>query len=257
MHPRFLDLAVHLARLAATMIVIVIAARLPSYLLMIVGAGLLFLEAFAFMHDLAHGALLLPRGANEIALAVAGALLLMSGHALRRMHLIHHAHTLADDDVEGLPARRSFLGALAVGPSAAVVLRVHAFRGAGRRGRRWQAFETALGFAIGAVLLFSGRAPLVIYALVAIAAQSSMSVWAAHIPHNAPAWLTGLAGHLTWTGSPTMLSLAHHALHHAHPEVPCRRLDAAARAARASAPSRTGHLAARSWGWVLHEADLG
>jgi fatty acid desaturase len=230
MRPRFLDLAVHLARLAATMLTVAIAARAPSNLLTLAGAALLFLEAFAFMHDLAHGALLLPRRANEIALALAGGMLLMSGHALRRMHLIHHARTLTADDVEGLPARGSFLRALAGGPRATVALRLHAFRGAGRRGRRWQALETAAGVAAGAAFLASGRVPLVIYALVAIAAQATMSVWAAHVPHNAPAWLTGLAARFAWTGSPTMLSLAYHELHHARPEVPCRHLDTAAHA---------------------------
>jgi len=224
MRPHLLDLAVHLARLAGSMLGLALAARVGSDLGMLVASALLFLEAFAFMHDLAHGALRLPRLINEIALALSGAILLMSGHALRRTHLIHHARALADDDVEGLPARDSFLRALAGGPAAAVALRLHAFRGAGRRGRRWQAAETAVGLLLGAALLGSRCAPLVVYALVAMAAQATMSVWAAHVPHNAPAWLTGLAKRFTWTGSPTMLSLAYHAQHHAHPEVPCRHL---------------------------------
>lgn len=232
MRPRLLDLAIHVARLVASALALALAARVDCAAGMAFASALLFLESFAFMHDLAHGALLLPRRENELALAFAGALLLMSGHALRRTHLIHHARALADDNLEGLPARGSFFQALAGGPRAAVALRLHAFRGAGRRGQRWQAVETAAGLAITAALLGSRLPPLVVYALVALAAQATMSVWAAHVPHNAPAWLTRLAARFSWTGSPTVLSLAYHALHHAHAEVPCRRLAAAARGAR-------------------------
>ncbi len=78
-----------------------------------------------------------------------------------------------------------------------------------------------------------------------------MSVWAAHVPHNAPAWLTGLAARFAWTGSPTALSLAYHALHHAHPEVPCRRL------AGILVTSRRGRGPLAAHGLVLHAADLG
>ncbi len=226
MRPRLLEVTVHLTRLTASMLGLALAARLGSRAGMVVAAALLFLEAFACMHDLAHGALGLPRRVNEVALALSGALLLMSGHALRQTHLIHHARALADDDEEGLPARGTFLQALACGPRAALALRVHAFRVAGRRERRWQQVETAADVVLCGALLGSACAPLVIYVLVAMAAQATMSVWAAHVPHNAPAWLTRLAAHFTWTGSPTALSLVYHARHHANPRVPCRLLGA-------------------------------
>jgi fatty acid desaturase len=228
MRPRLLDLAVHVARLVVAVLVMAAASSVSSRCGMVAGAGLFFLEAFALMHDVSHGALLLPRRANEVALALSGALLLMSGHALRALHLVHHARALADDDLEGRPARGTLWRALAGGLRAAVELRLHAFAGAGRRGRAWQAIETVAGVIVGCALLASGRAPLVTYALVAILAQATMAVWAAYIPHNAPAWLTRLAARFAWTGSPTMLSLAYHELHHARPEVPCRRLPALA-----------------------------
>jgi fatty acid desaturase len=228
MRPRYIDLAIHVARLVLAALVMAVASSASSRCGLVAGAGLFFLESFALMHDVSHGALLLPRRANEVALALSGALLLMSGHALRRMHLVHHARALADDDVEGRPARSTLWQAFAGGPRAAVALRLHAFAGAGRRGRAWQAVETAASAILGGALLASGRAPLVTYALVAILAQATMAVWAAYIPHNAPAWLTRLAARFSWTGSPTMLSLAYHELHHARPEVPCRRLPEAA-----------------------------
>ena len=224
MRPRYPDLAIHVARLVVAALVMAVASGASSRCGLVAGAGLFFLESFALMHDVAHGALLLPRRANEIALALSGALLLMSGHALRHGHLAHHARPLADDDLEGRPARFTFWQALAGGPRAALALRLHAFARAGRRGRAWQAVETVADVLLSGALLASGRAPLVTYALCAILAQATMGVWAAYIPHNAPAWLTRLAARLTWTGSPTVLSLVHHGLHHARPEVPCRRL---------------------------------
>jgi fatty acid desaturase len=224
MRPRFLDLAVHLCRLAASAGAIAVASSVTSRVGMVVASAFLFLESFALMHDLSHGALLLPRRVNEVALALAGVLLLMSGHALRRMHLVHHARPLADGDLEGRPARGDFWRALAGGPLAALSLRREAFRGAGRRGRRIQAVETLAGAALATALLASGRAPLVIYAIVAVLGQATMSAWAAHVPHNAPAWLSRIATRLAVTGSPTLLSLAYHELHHACPQIPCGRL---------------------------------
>lgn len=224
MRPRTSDLAFHLARLAVSALVMALASRFESLLGMIAGAGLFFLEAFALQHDLAHGALGLSRRSNEIALAVAGALLLMSGHGTRRTHLRHHARLFTDDDVEGRPARTSLLRALIGGPADVLAVRVAAFRGAGPRGQRWQAAETVIDVALLAALLSSGHPALLVYAAVAVIGQLTMSTWASHIPHNAPAWLIRLAARLDWTGSPTVLALAYHDLHHARPDVPTRRM---------------------------------
>jgi fatty acid desaturase len=231
MRPRFADIAFHLARLAGSLLVLALAARLASVPGMVLGAVLFFLEAFALTHDLTHGALGLPRRANEIALAVAGALLLMSGHAVRRTHLAHHSRTFGRDDLEGAFARLPLLRALLGGPAGVVALRARAFRGAGPRGQRWQLAETAADLALLVALVASGRPAGLVYAAVAVLAQLTMGVWASYIPHNAPAWVVRVAARLDWTGSPTVLSLAYHELHHARPEVPCRRLGAAARAA--------------------------
>lgn len=221
---RHLDIAKHLGRLAISGLGIAAGAKLGCLPLVVFASGALFLGSFAFMHDVAHGALRLPRRWNEAALALAGGLMLMSGHALRRMHLRHHARTMADDDLEGLPARGGLLGALASGPGDALALRREAFRSAGASGRRWQAIESAVNVAALLALLASGVPALRLYAAVAIAAQLSMSAWASQVPHNAPPWLVRLAQRLAIFGSPSMLSLAYHELHHAHPEVPCSRL---------------------------------
>ncbi|APR84755.1 Hypothetical protein A7982_10104 [Minicystis rosea] len=224
MRPRFADMAYHFGRLVLSVVVIAVAAHVASMVGMIVGAGLFFLEAFALLHDLAHGALRLPRRINEIALAFAGTLLLTSGHAIRRTHLVHHARTFGADDIEGRPAREGFWRALFGGPCGALAQRIQAFRGAGPRGQRWQTVETIADIAVLSVLVASGVPALRVYAAVAILAQLTMGLWASHIPHNAPGWLIRMAERLAWIGSPTVLSLAYHDLHHARPDVPCRQM---------------------------------
>jgi fatty acid desaturase len=71
--------------------------------------------------------------------------------------------------------------------------------------------------------------PLRIYVLVALALHATTPLWAAHVPHRAPQWMTRIAARLAVFGSPVLLSLAHHDLHHRQPKVPCRRLAAVAR----------------------------
>lgn len=226
---RRIDLALHLARIGLAAATLALGERLHSAPLMVGASALLFLGSFALMHDLAHGALGLPRRWNEAALSIAGALLGMSGHAIRRTHLRHHARTLAADDLEGRPARGGLLRAIATGPRAAIALRVAAMRSAGARGRRLQIAETAVNAISLAAMIASGVSALRIYAIVAILAQATMSAWASQIPHNAPPWLSRLAARLAVLGSPTLLSLAYHDLHHARPEVPCRGLSSVGR----------------------------
>jgi fatty acid desaturase len=224
MRPRFIDLWMHLARISLSVAVLAIAARAREPAIAAAASAALFFAAFAWMHDLAHGALRLPRWVNEVALSLAGALMLMSGHALRLMHLRHHARPLAKDDVEGAPARLSLTQAIASAPRAALLLRISAFRSAGARGRAWQAVESSLNAAAFALLIASGSPSLLAWAFVAAALQLSMSVWAAHVPHNAPAWLLDAARALAFSRSPVALSLAFHELHHRRPDLPCGHL---------------------------------
>lgn len=223
MKPRLVDLALHLLRVGGSAASLALAPALgPAPVA--AAAIAVFFASFALMHDLAHGALRLPRRANEIALSAAGALLLMSGHALRVSHLRHHARCLAEDDPEGAPARWSLLRAALLGPAHSLALRAHAFRLAGPAGRRWQLAESALNTASLALLLASDSPALIAYALAALAAQLTMAVWAAHVPHNAPPWLLRAAALVARCGSIVALSLAYHERHHARPCLPCGRL---------------------------------
>ncbi len=228
--PRLLDLGVHVARLAASVAGIAVAERLHRQ------GG----------HGRRSGAPL-PGGVRVHARSRARGAPPPAAGQRGRARLLGHdppdERPRAAADAPRPPradpgggrlrggSRRAggFWRALAGGPRAAVALRVHAFRGAGRRGQIWQAVESAVGLALGAGLVASGREPLVIYAVAAALAQATMSVWASHVPHNAPAWDPGPGGalHLDRVAHPP--EPRHHGLHHARPEVPCRRLREAAR----------------------------
>lgn len=59
------------------------------------------LAASVLVHDLIHNALTFETRTNDWLLAFYALFLLKSGHALRRLHLEHHARCLEDDDREG------------------------------------------------------------------------------------------------------------------------------------------------------------
>lgn len=214
------DLALHAVRIGATLVVFAWAPGVP---MRVACAAALFFALFALAHDLAHGALGLSRRANAWLLSGVSAAMLVSGRAMRRMHLRHHARPLAADDYEGRGARRTLLGALLASPFDAVTLRVAAFRTAPRRERVIQALETA------AALAFVGVGPFAplgvrIYLGVAVVLEATMGLWAAYVPHHAPAIAAVVARRLAFLRSPTLASLAFHDAHHRRPRVPCHRL---------------------------------
>ena len=196
----------------------------PRWEIAVAASASLFFGAFAFAHDASHAALGLPRRWNTAALSVGALVMLLSGHAMRRMHLRHHARPLSDGDLEGVGARRSALGALLGGPANAFALRVAAFRGARRRERIVQVVESAAGVAVVALAVMTRWAPLVTFVLVAAALQLSMGFWASHVAHHVPAWLASFCKRLAFLRSPVLLSLAYHDLHHRRPRIPCEDL---------------------------------
>lgn len=214
-------LRLHALRIAATVAVLFVVS---SSALRIAVALALFFAVFSAAHDLVHGALGLGRRANDRLLRATALLMLTSGHAMRRMHMRHHARPLAADDLEGAGATRSLFGALASSPANAVALRVEAYRSAPHHERRTQRVDTVLALVLAAVALVLGGEALRIYVLVTITMHVTAAVWAAHVPHHVPAWVARAVRPLAFLRSPTLLSLAFHEAHHAHPKVPCHRL---------------------------------
>lgn len=213
----------HVARLFTALLLLWSARHHP---VLAVAAGVfLFLAAFAFNHDVLHGALGLPRRANEALLTVLSLLMGWSGHAVRRLHLKHHARPLAGGDVEGHGATLSFWGALAAGPLDAARYRVAALE----KERTAQLLENAAVVALTAAALASRTVLGAAWVVTSVAMQLTASVWASWLPHRPPGWLKAIALRLSWTKSAAMLSFAFHAEHHAHPKVPCGELSAAGR----------------------------
>lgn len=204
----------YLPRLLASLAVLALVPALAPF-----AALGVFMLAFAVTHDAAHGALGMSRRATNVVLAIGGIAIGTSGHALRLMHMRHHAHELAPDDLEGAAARMTFWQALAHAPRLSLALHVAAWRTGHQR--TWQLVEYA-GLA-AFVALAAG--PLAVYAAVALGMQVLAPWWAGHIPHRSET-LIALARRLAVIGSPTLASLAHHDLHHRRPKVPTWRLQA-------------------------------
>ena len=224
------DVATHLLRIAAVALALAFVGG-PVRLALCVA---MFLALFTFAHDLSHRALGLHRRTNAALLAVAGALMLLSGRAMRRMHLLHHARPLAPCDIEGLGATRSLWGSFACGPATFVRLRREAWRRAAPYERRAQLGEHVATMLFAAAA-FSGSLGTALshYAFVALAMQLTASFWASYMAHHTPPWLARLAAAFAFARSPVLLSLAFHEEHHRHPGVPCHRLSAGLPARRA------------------------
>jgi len=214
------DIALHVARIAVAMLVLLCGPK--SLGVALLASLALFFATFSLTHDLAHGALGLPRRVNELALCVSGLLMLTSGHAMRIMHLRHHGGR--PDDIEGTGARLSAWRALLVGPGNAIALRRAGFRLARGVQMRWQIGETLVNVGTVVLAIATGSRALLVYVAVATVLQCTLSFWGAHLPHNIPAWIVTLARPFTFTRSPTILNLLYHDAHHENPNTPCQQL---------------------------------
>jgi fatty acid desaturase len=219
-----LDTLLHLMRLGASIAVLVVF-REHALVAAAVAMGIYF-ASFSFTHDLAHGALRLPRRANEWALSLAALPSLVSGHSMRLMHQRHHARPLAGDDFEGVGAAVSLWRAVLVGPQNGLAVRTHAWAAANPRERRWIFLEYAVIAVAAALALASGFVAAQLWVAVCLALHLTASAWASHLPHHPPPLLRRIALRLAWTGSVSLLGFAFHDEHHAHPKVPCRALAA-------------------------------
>src|SRR4051794_39328436 len=112
-----------LGRLVLGIVLLFVFTRVAGWPGAIVAAAALWLAAFAAAHDLVHHALGLGRRTGAVALTVAGALMLTSGHAMLVSHLLHHKRPFADDDYEGAAARGDAAQALLKAPWWALLSR--------------------------------------------------------------------------------------------------------------------------------------
>ncbi|HEY0484378.1 MAG TPA: fatty acid desaturase [Kofleriaceae bacterium] len=205
----------HLVRIVASF-----AAMIAFPALAPVAAVAAYLAVFTLTHELAHGALGLSRRRGELALALAGLGIATSGHALRLMHLRHHADPLGAHDLEGVAATLPLHRVLASAPRLVVALVRSAWRTATARDRAWQRAEHMAVAAAAAATLAFGPAAARTYLATAVAMQLLAPLWASHLTHRPPAWLLALARPLAQLGSITLRTLLAHEEHHRHPKLP-------------------------------------
>jgi fatty acid desaturase len=212
----------HAARHALAVGILIAGADHP--LVALAGALALQLAAFAYTHELAHGALGLPRRLNEVALSLAALPMLVSAHNMRLLHLRHHARPLGGDDVEGVGATVPFWRALLEGPMNAAQYRVEALRVATGRERSLIIGETLACVVLAAGALLSGSTIGAAWVVVNVVMQLTASVWASHLTHRPPPVLLSIAGWLRCVPSAMIASFLHHERHHRYPSIPCNQL---------------------------------
>lgn len=191
-----------------------------------------FLTYGSISHDLVHRNLGLPKWLNETLLCAIELISFRSGHAYRYVHLNHHAHFPAPDDLEGSAAAMSPFRALVEG----LTLQPRLWRFALTRGTRdhgWIKGEIA-----AVVLLLAAcaaAAPLTwlpaAYALLMIAGSWIFPFVTAWVPHD-PSGTTALTQTRLFRGRVlSLLALEHlyHLEHHLYPQVPHHNWPALAR----------------------------
>ncbi len=188
------------------------------------------LAASVLVHDLIHNALSFSNRTNDWLLAFYALFLIKSGHALRRLHLEHHARCLEDDDREGNVVFIATWKLLLTGPWLALQARGLSWK-AEKRARVWQAAETFLDVAIAAALVLAfvltrQPAPLV-YLGTVVVITVTVPIIGAKVPHLLPEkwprltrFLRPFAGRFT----PAASSLLFHELHHRRPKLPAALL---------------------------------
>jgi beta-carotene hydroxylase len=145
---------------------------------------LTFLTYGSISHDLVHGTLRLPRAVNESLLCIIEVISFRSGHAYRVVHLNHHAHFPATDDLEGAAAGMTWWRALLDGVTLQMRLWVFEFRHG--RDRTWIIGEGIAGVSLLVLSLVAipwTIAPA-IYAVLMILGSWLFPFITSFIPHD-------------------------------------------------------------------------
>jgi len=207
------------------------AAGAGNYVAALACSFMFFLTGLRQVHNAFHHALGLPRFGSHVVMFVLSILMLGSMHAVQVIHLRHHRHCLAEDDVEAMGARLTAWRALMLGPRYPWFLHSKALEFAAPGGRRWIVIElVANALWIGAVI-FLLDSPVLVYHVVAMAAGQCMTaffaVWTTH--HGCDP-----AGPIARSIRSPLKALVtynmfYHFEHHAFPAVPTCRLPELAR----------------------------
>jgi fatty acid desaturase len=142
-----------------------------------------FMAGLRQTHDGFHGKLGLSPRRTHAFLFVFSLLMAIPLHAVRWVHLRHHAHPLDETDVEGMCAKMSWWKAILAGPVFSLRMIITAGVCANRATRSWIVAElAAIGGAVG-IAVFGGW-PALRYQLVAMALGNCLTgfvaVWMVH-----------------------------------------------------------------------------
>jgi beta-carotene hydroxylase len=208
-----------------------------------------FLTYGSISHDLVHRNLGLPRRLNEVLLFAIELTAFRSGHAYRTVHLHHHAHFPANDDLEGAASKMTFWRALIEGPTLQPRLWLFAMKRHGRD-RTWMIVEASLVMAMLAICIaVVPVTPLPLaYAALMIGGSWIFPLITAFIPHD-PRGETELQQTKLFRGrvlSIVALEHLYHLEHHLYPQVPHHNWPALARRLDPFF-ERSGLVAIRLW----------
>ena len=193
-----------------------------------------FVGAVAYVHDVAHGSAGLTARQSHWVMFVIGTTMLQSAHAFRHTHLIHHAHCLEEEDLEGAPARMALWRVLLDSPVYLPRLWLAAVRGTrSKRDRRWMVAELVSALVVVAAAVWSidwSVGPLV-YCTMSYLASLLYPAVTVYIAHYKPG-TKPLEQARTIRGAiipPLFLNITYHLEHHLYPQVPCANLGRLAR----------------------------
>lgn len=182
-----------------------------------------FLTYGSISHDLVHRNLRLPRWLNEALLSAIEMIAFRSGHSYRVVHLNHHAHFPADDDLEGAAAKMTLWQSLVEGVTLQPRLVLFSLQRSGRH-RKWVLAEcAAVGLMFGAAVAVVrvNPAPLV-YAALMVGGSWIFPTITSFIPHD-PKGESALTQTRLFRGRVlSLLAMEHlyHLEHHLYPLVP-------------------------------------
>ena len=145
--------------------------------------------------------------------------------------LLHHHHTLREDDVESRSARMPWWQSIATGPCFPFWVLFEAWRRAKPHQRRWIALEVAFSL-VALALIFVPAAPAVLrYHMAAMVVGQCLfpffGVWSVH--HDLDAMLNVARTVRNATKNTVTFNMFYHVEHHLFPRVPTCRLKELAR----------------------------
>lgn len=198
-----------------------------------------FLAGLRQVHNAFHHSLGWPRWVDHAVMVVLSVLMLGSMHVVQINHLRHHAHCMAEDDVEAMGARLSALGAILLGPRYPIMLHRKALEIATPSQRAWIHGELAANVAWIAIVFLVLDLNFFRYHVFAMLAGQCLTaffaVWTTH--HDCEPGEPIARSIRNPIKATLAYNMFYHFEHHAFPAVPTCKLPELARRVDAALPN--------------------